>query len=521
MVNKKINVVLILLVLIFLMSFALKKAPLFNNKNSIVIYPQKEIGVINKKVFGNNLLGYNDKCCANTGAGIWNPEIKTSIGKVVDLAREAGITVARFPGGCGTHHYNWKDAVSKERKHFLYGIDEFIKTCNEIKAEPILTVSYFTGNEQDAADLIEYLNSPNDGSNPKGGIDWAKKRADNGHPQPYKIKYFEIGNEVYHGDHVKIKKVTPEEYAYRYLQYYEKMKKVDPSIKVGVILYTKEWNEKVLRIIKDKLDFAIVHSYLNGGFGGKEIENTKANIIFERALAEPDLYLRGDFKEELQLLKKQSGKMIPLAVTEYNGGFVQDKPVPYRHCLGTALLNAELIRIFLEPQNRILMANYWNFVNEYWGMIANNFDGTSKTLYNNYYKRPNFYVFELYNKHFGDNLLLTGTTSSYYMFRNKRIPYLSVSASIDQEKNKVYLMVINRNLKDAMTSTIELKDFKPSKTGHFWVLNGPSIDATNEKEHDNVKISYCQFKIDGRNFKFTFEPHSLTAIEIAGIKNEN
>ena len=51
------------------------------------------------------------------------------------------------------------------------------------------------GNAQDAADLIEYLNAQV-GTNPNGGIDWAKVRADNGHPQPYNVRYFEIGNEM-------------------------------------------------------------------------------------------------------------------------------------------------------------------------------------------------------------------------------------------------------------------------------------------------------------------------------------
>ena len=63
----------------------------------------------------------------------------------------------------------------QEEKAFLYGIDEFLKTCEEVGAEPVITVSYFTGDEQDAADLVEYL---------KG-----------------RVKYLEIGNEVWHGDH--------------------------------------------------------------------------------------------------------------------------------------------------------------------------------------------------------------------------------------------------------------------------------------------------------------------------------
>ena len=54
------------------------------------------------------------------------------------------------------------------------------------------------GDENDVADLVEYLNSPNNGSNPNGGINWAAERAKNGHPSPYNVKYFgNIGNNTY------------------------------------------------------------------------------------------------------------------------------------------------------------------------------------------------------------------------------------------------------------------------------------------------------------------------------------
>jgi len=79
-------------------------------------------------------------------------------------------------------------------------------------------------------------------------------------------------------------------------------------------------------------------------------------------------------------------------------------------------------------------------------------------------------------------------------------------------------MVVNKNLEKNITSTIDLKDFKPSKSGNAWVLNGPSVDATNEVKHDNVKVTEQEFDIEGRNFQFTFEPHSLTAIEIERVE---
>lgn len=673
-----------LLIIIFLLVCISVSTYVFAGDNIITVFANKEIGAVNKKIFGNNFIGYDTAPhnpgtphwygYADYGAGIWDPKRNKSVREVIDLAKGAGLSVVRFPGGCATKQYNWKDAIGKERMHFIYGIDEFLKTVGEVGAEPVITVSYFTGNEQDAADLVEYLNSPCDGKNP-----WAEKRAENGHPESYGVKYYEIGVEVWHGDHRDIKSVSPAEYANRYLKYYAAMKAVDSSIKLGAVLYTDDWNRVVLDIIKDKLDFGIIHTYPKPPVWRDELEKMPSDEVFFITLAIPTLEYEVYFDQTLRLLKEKSGIEVPLAITEYNAGLVQDNPVPYRHSLGAALVNAELLRIFLKPGHNILMADYWQFSNSYWGAIKSEDDFMAHDYRRpiNYIKRPNFYVYELYNKHFGDILIdtdvksesydLTGSVSyikdvfkkgkgdtangnllsgrwnidkisgvdayekdkilevdfkdpedfnyynnskqakvqpdTYYklsgyirteelitvgggvslvIMDNRRhlkidssattenitgtsdwqyvsaiyktlsdaesvyvramrighkgplkgkaffkdvklekyispdtnVPFLAVSASKNKEGNKLYLMVVNKNINNSTTSLIELKDFFPQGEIPAWILNGQTIDATNEKKNDNVKISYKELKIKDASFEFTFEPHSLTAFEI-------
>ena len=62
--------------------------------------------------------------------------------------------------------------------------------------DPIQTESVYRKNAAIAADWVEYCNAPNDGSNPRGGVDWAAERARNGHAAPYGVKYRELGNEL-------------------------------------------------------------------------------------------------------------------------------------------------------------------------------------------------------------------------------------------------------------------------------------------------------------------------------------
>ena len=89
-----------------------------------------------------------------------------------------------------------------------------------------------------------------------------------------------------------------------------------------------------------------------------------------------------------------------------------------------------------------------------------------------------------------------------------------MSSSVNENGDKIYLMIINKNINNFITSAIELNNFSPDSQGDAWVLSGPSVDATNEKDHDNVKITHRQFDVAGSTFEYTFEPHSLTAIEI-------
>ena len=653
----------------------------FAEDSVIKVYYNKEIGQRNKKIFGTSFLGYDYTLnypnssghyygYTDYGAGIWDSKQNKSVKEVIDLARRAGLSIIRFPGGCGAHHYNWKNAIGENREHYLYGIDEFIESVEEIDAEPFFTVSYFTGNAQDASDFVEYLNAPNDGKHP-----WADKRVRNGHPEPYNVKYFEFGNEVMHGDHQEIKRVGPREYAERYLIYQKAMKRIDPSIKLGLIIHGKAWSRNVLEVAGREADFLVKHD------GPPLIHGLDAKALYKMGLGSLIIDNEKYFGDNLRLAKKMTGRDdLHFAVTEYSSGYHAPDLKQYRHSLGGALVVAEFLRIFMKPEHKILFANNWHFSNGFFEMIRSE-DDFMKHDYRipiNYIKNPIYFVFEFYNKHFGDvlidtvvnsstydmakyksymkkrnktvrdgtiikkNLLnegwnikkisgihaeekdgileidfintghfnysdsrkytgilpdtyyrlsgyirtdnlidknggvslsviddrgwrkthsaastrkIVGTTGwqfvdvlyksmpdaesvdviarrigkegplkgkaffkdvrlDKYMYPDMRIPYLSVNASKSNKLNRVYLMVINKNMDKDITSLIELNDFVPSGRADAWVLNGSSIDANNEKVSDNVKVAHKSFEIESASFEFTFEKHSLTAIEI-------
>ena len=297
----------------------------------------------------------------------------------------------------------------------MFGIDEFLSTCMIIGSEPVITVNYYAGPDE-AADLVEYVNTPNDGTNPRGGMDWAGVRAKNGHPEPYGIRFFEIGNEVMHGFHdgpltKEAKPVSAVIYARDFLRFSQLMRQVNSSILIGVVGGEEQWNKKILEIAGREVDFVIAHTYFPGSFDPSK-EKFSSRDFFKYLLASPPR-ISAHYKRLLDLIDISSGRpgKVGIAVTEYNCSYSFNQPLPYRHTLGNALHIADLLSVMIELENRIVMANFWQFINEHWGAVSGPVEPfTQGPLV----RRPQYYPFQMYADFFQPVLLKTEVRSPSY-----------------------------------------------------------------------------------------------------------
>lgn len=509
--------------LVFVFIFLFYGGTAFAEDISIEIITDNIIGKINPLIFGTNIIAYDPsghesgewaktyRGYSNYGAGIWNPRISKSESKVISLAKDIRTSILRFPGS--SPNYDWKKTIGlpNQRPNFLYGLDEFLKTAEEIGSEVIYTFPYFAGTVEDAADLVEYLNAECDGKNPGGGIDWANERAKNGHPGHYNVKYFELGSEVTFGVDTKgIPGADPVIYANKYLEYRKAMKAIDSSVLLGAVTENSgqvkgisAWNNKVFEIAGNSIDFLIEHTYRPGATYNDDDKNVDINRLFKNTLASlpgVEQYYRklsGHFE------KVTGRKNIPIAVTEYNGGFVQEKPVPFRHSLGTALFNAGLLQIFMKPENNILIATYWQFVNSYWGMIKNNEFMQGK---GSYIKRPNYYTFEMFSKRFGSELLdvrIADTGSGENSVFPEGVNLLSsiswkreivFGANIDIQKNDVIKVEFTGTRNINFHHIHKKVSVKPDTT---YILSG-YLRAENLKDYEGV----CLTIVDRRGWQY-------------------
>jgi alpha-L-arabinofuranosidase len=342
---------------------------------NIFVDANNVLGPVNRLVFGQNIsagdtahLWSSDNTDPNyiqTGGGFWDPTEKRPVPLVVDQSNAIGMSTLRYPGGCMAHNFDWRRTVGPDAKKngWLFGLDEYLTLCSTIGTIPVITVSdYALPAEQmpeNAAELVQYLNSPADAAHP-----WAMKRQGWGHPAPYHVTWFELGNESIHGNHriLPHRQYTAEQYAAYANATAKAMRKIDPTIKIGIVLVPSagddvesDWNKTVVRLAGASADFAVIHMY-----SPQHVPTTPQDVHIQ-SLMVAGQQVEEHLIEYHQMVRKQLGHDLPLAITEFNGT-IDDKP--YRLSYVNALECADLLRVFLKPELNVALANYWGFSND-------------------------------------------------------------------------------------------------------------------------------------------------------------
>lgn len=151
------------------------------------------------------LIGVNHRYFSDA-LGMWNAETNNVDADFLAAFKTINPKCLRYPGGTTGNLFHWKQAIGPVSQRTpqvepynafapevaVYGLDEALRFAEENGLETIWVYNTGNGNAKDAAELVEYLNAPDDGEHPMASL-----RAANGHPEPYNIKSFELGNEIY------------------------------------------------------------------------------------------------------------------------------------------------------------------------------------------------------------------------------------------------------------------------------------------------------------------------------------
>jgi alpha-N-arabinofuranosidase len=160
--------------------------------------------VISKYLYGQSIGGLDGGMWVGPASPVAN--VRGWRKDVVDALRDLHVPLMRWPGGCAPDAYHWRDGIGA-RPHAV-GTHEFFDLAEQVGADAGVTGNVGTGSPREAADWIEYMTAG-------GASTLALLRARNGHPEPFKVAFFGLGNESWGcgGD------MTPEYYADLYNQY--------------------------------------------------------------------------------------------------------------------------------------------------------------------------------------------------------------------------------------------------------------------------------------------------------------
>jgi alpha-N-arabinofuranosidase len=428
---------------------------------------------------------------------------------VIKLLKEMNSTIYRWPGGIYVNDYKWRLYVGDidkrtPRQNMVYwsddissrdfGPDEFMTFCRVLNTEPYVIVSATSqGDDIMAAEEVEYFNGSID--SPMG-----KLRAENGHPEPYNVKWWGVGNEMWGAMPVA-------DYIIRHNKITQAMRKADPSIKLVAVggLGIGEgiarergwplvnWSEEMLRGCANYMDLISEHIY--GGYADSVVEHARQIPIAVRHNVEA----HRNFRRELNSLR---GKGIHLALDEFNHFWystqIYGEAAPryyFREAFGVAAGLHEIYR----NSDMIFMANTHPV----------NVHGQVKTTKTDAALETTGLVWKLYRNHFG-NLPVAVTT--YLCLLDSEYYPVDVVAALTEDRKALTIGIVNPT-EQKYEIDMELKGAKLMGEGQLWLIANSNLMAYNEPGvPDRVKIE--EKTLSGISNKLDVSPLSINLYKL-------
>jgi alpha-N-arabinofuranosidase len=295
----------------------------------------------------------------------------------LDLLKQLGGTIYRWPGGNFVSGYDWRDGIGpRDRRpprknpawtgveHNDFGIDEFLDFCREVDAKPMIAVNTGFGDDYSAAQEVEYAN----GSAETIGGKW---RVKNGRRGPYDVKYWCVGNEMW--GPWQLGHMQLDQYTQKHNLVAKAMHRVDPNLVLvgsgdlatrgtidnGHKRQDVSWSQGMLERCSNSMDFISEHFYSN-----QRRDDVSAHV----AQIVDSIRKKADEHRKLQADLRQHGDLkqpMPIAMDEWN---YWHRPHVYGELgcvyqLRDALGIAAGLHEYFRNSDIIHMANYAQTVN--------------------------------------------------------------------------------------------------------------------------------------------------------------
>ncbi|KAF2472730.1 glycoside hydrolase [Lindgomyces ingoldianus] len=490
---------------------------------SIEVHPSHKLSEINDNIYG----GFTEHMGRCIYGGIYDPGNPLSDEHgyrkdVIEALKDLNVPVVRYPGGNFVATYHWLDGVgpreNRPKRPELawigvetneFGTDEFLKWCEVVGTEPYLCLNFGTGTLDEALGWLEYCNSSQD-------TYYANLRRQNGREEPYNVKYWALGNEMW--GPWQVGQMTKEDYAKRAYQWAKALKLLDPSI--TLILCGQDglssWDYYVLKECikhdihglggdrtKSLIDMHSIHIYTADK---DHLPNATAPRAAERAIQMTSSLI------DLARIENGVPHGVPRQTICFDEWNVWDparapgeQGAEEKYTLSDALAVSVWLNVFIRQSAVVGMANIAQSVNVISPLMT-----TKEGLV----KQTTWWPLLLFSKYMrGHTIALnvrsseyTGVTNPPWIRGTIETPYLDCSATLSND-GRVNLAVVNIHEEKGFATKIN--GLKAQKV-EVWKVTGQSADAVNTSGSETV-TAVKEEEWDGKGM-FTFPKLSLTLL---------
>ncbi len=374
----------------------------------------------------------------------------------VALLKELDSPIYRWPGGNFVSGYNWRDGIGDRdrrppRQNPAWkgvepndvGIHEFMELMGMISAEPYVALNTGLGTVEEMAEEVQYFNAP--ATAPLG-----KLRAENGHPEPYGVTWWAVGNEMYGAWQLGYMPV--EDYVKKHNAAVDAVRAVDPRARVVGVGFVGPWDQAILSGGADHLDLISEHIYC------KDLADVQAHT---RQLADEIDRVAQAHRGYRTSIPQLAGRDIRIAMDEWNywyGRYIYGE-LGVQYHLKDALGVARAMHAFFRNSDLYAMAHYAQTVNVIGAIKTSRTAATMDTT---------GLVLELYRRHFGSlPVTVTGDTAG-----------LDVSAALTGDRTALTVAMVNTGAQ-AVRIRLDTGRARFGGPAQRWTITGPDPMAAN------------------------------------------
>ncbi|RJP46142.1 MAG: alpha-L-arabinofuranosidase [Anaerolineaceae bacterium] len=427
---------------------------------------------------------------------------------------------------CGGEGENWSSWITRPTDYinFLRATNMqaiYIVNVNASAQESAALVAFFNGDPSDT----RLIGVDRYGQDWQTVGHWAQLRVDHGNPQPFKIRYWEVGNEVYGATQAAggsscmswgwenawtcdgAKYINGDATHDGYLSIRAAMRAVDPTIRVGAVGLEdmksyNNWGRKVLQNAGSVMDYYVIHPYPYG----TPPANTAAGWV--KILAKPRQHWPA-LKSSLQTAFNNyaGGRNIPIAASEFNLVYSHDLDTQkMMKRAGNMLFMAESIGQAIA--NQYFMFDQWSLSNGCSYVTASCYDLLLAD--DNFSRQPQYFAFPLWAR-FGNKML--------GLHSNVAVSQLSAYAG-RKDAQTFTVLVINKT-GTTIGAKVKFSDGRPAVNGNANVIRATSLNATsviynNSSNIPNNLSAIAPLPLPVHNgiVSYNFPPYSITLLQI-------